>query len=471
MSSVSVDEQPSRGVLSAIKRAYTNSWTQILITSFIFFCCPGMYNALSGLGGSGQLDSSVAANANVALLSATAGTALFVVGPIFKRVGPTVCLLIGGWSYGLYSGSLLSYNHNQKSGFVIASGAILGVGASFLWVAQGAIMTTYVPESQKGRAIAVFWIIFNFGGGIGSLASFGINFHSKKATVSDSTYIALMVIMLFGWVLSIFICSPSKVRVSGGRYKIEEEKGENWREVALRAVRTLSDWRVLCMIPMFFSANVFYSYQQNEVNGMTFNIRSRSLNGALYWFAQMLGGLIMGVLLDLPMLTRRWRAIVGWVFLFVTGFAIWGGGYAFQRWSTRRQEHGLKQDVDYTNGSVSTGPIFLYIFYGAYDAFWQSFCYWLMGAYSNSPATTAILVGAYKTFQSTGGAMAWRINALKRPAMTQFAMDWGLCMGSLVVALPTVLTILSTNISVEADAEEDIQEQPKVEEDLKRSLP
>lgn len=69
-----------------------------------------MYNALSGLGGSGQLDSSVAANANVALLSATAGTALFVVGPIFKRVGPTVCLLIGGWSYGLYSGSLLSYN-------------------------------------------------------------------------------------------------------------------------------------------------------------------------------------------------------------------------------------------------------------------------------------------------------------------------------------------------------------------------
>jgi hypothetical protein len=35
-----------------------------------------------------------------------------------------------------------------RAGFVIGSGAILGVGASFLWVAQGAIMTTYVPESQ-----------------------------------------------------------------------------------------------------------------------------------------------------------------------------------------------------------------------------------------------------------------------------------------------------------------------------------
>lgn len=69
-----------------------------------------MYNALSGLGGSGQVNQAVAANAQVALLSATAGTALFVVGPIFNRVGPRVCLLIGGWTYPLYSGSLLCFN-------------------------------------------------------------------------------------------------------------------------------------------------------------------------------------------------------------------------------------------------------------------------------------------------------------------------------------------------------------------------
>lgn len=69
-----------------------------------------MYNALSGLGGSGQVDPTVAANATVALMSATAGTALFVVGPIFERVGPRVCLLLGGWTYALYSGSLLNFN-------------------------------------------------------------------------------------------------------------------------------------------------------------------------------------------------------------------------------------------------------------------------------------------------------------------------------------------------------------------------
>jgi hypothetical protein len=69
-----------------------------------------MYNALGCLGGSGQVDPTVAANATVALLSATAGTALFLAGPVFSLIGPRACLLISGWTYALYSGSLLNFN-------------------------------------------------------------------------------------------------------------------------------------------------------------------------------------------------------------------------------------------------------------------------------------------------------------------------------------------------------------------------
>ena len=69
-----------------------------------------MYNALTGLGGSGQVNQTVAANATVAMLAATAATALFLVGPLFDRVGPRLCLLLGGWTYPLYSGSLLCFN-------------------------------------------------------------------------------------------------------------------------------------------------------------------------------------------------------------------------------------------------------------------------------------------------------------------------------------------------------------------------
>ena len=345
---------------------------------------------------------------------------------------------------------------HKNGAFVIASGAILGIGASMLWVVQGAIMTTYVSESQKGRAIAVFWIIFNLGGGVGSLASFGLNFHSKSGTVTDSTYIALMVIMLFGWTLGVFICSPSRIRLAQLHAAVETEK-HSFRDTTITAFRTVCKWRVACILPLFFCANVFYSYQQNDVNGTTFNLRTRSLNGAFYWMAQMFGGLLIGVLLDLPFLNRTARAKLGWVFLFVTGMAIWGGGYAFQKWQDPRLAHGLKQTVDYTHGSISVGPMFLYIFYGAYDAFWQGFCYWLIGTESNSTSRAAVLVGAYKTFQATGGAMAWRINALHKSPMTQLAMNWGLCIGALVIALPTIWTVSETTGTTDIDAD---NEQP-----------
>lgn len=324
-------------------------------------------------------------------------------------------------------------------------------------------MTTYVSESHKGRAIAIFWIIFNLGGGVGSLASFGFNFHSKSGTVSNGTYIALLILMAIGWLLGLLICSPSAVRVPQLLTTPESEK--DWRQTMRLSLRTISDWRVLCLLPLFFSANVFYSYQQNVVNGLTFDIRTRSLNGALYWIAQMFGGLLIGLILDMPGLDRRIRARIAWLFLFVTGMAIWGGGYAFQKWSSHRLAQGIKQNVDYSDGHTSVGPMFLYIFYGAYDAFWQSFCYWLVGARSNSPAITAILVGAYKTFQSAGGAMAWRINALEKPAMTQFTMDWALCMGSLVIAIPTVLAVTLTSDPDPSEGKdpEDSEEKPRSE--------
>ncbi|KJZ78179.1 hypothetical protein HIM_02217 [Hirsutella minnesotensis 3608] len=444
---------------------WARPWTQILLISFICFCLPGMYNALTGLGGSGQVDSTIAANATVAMLSTTAATALFIVGPIFSFAGPRLCLLAGAWAYPFYSGSLLDFNRHENGTIVIAAGAVMGVGASLLWIVQGAIMTTYVDEAQRGRAIAVFWVIFNLGGGIGSLASFGINYNSSTGSVSNSTYIALMSIMLFGWCLGFFICPPSRLRRSEHHYSENGPEAttpsaavtshrsivETVRDTFKTAVDTLCTWRVACMLPLFFSANVFYSYQQNNVNGETFNIRTRSLNGALYWISQMFGGLLIGLLLDLPCLARPARARLGWAVVFVSGMVIWGGGLQFQKWQDARLAQGLRQDVDFKQSAISTGPIFLYIFYGAYDALWQGYAYWLIGTESNNTARAAVLVGAYKSLQAAGGAMAWRINAVKASPTSQLAMDWGLCIGSLVVVLPMVWTVSHSTITEEGE--------------------
>ncbi|KAK1230677.1 hypothetical protein PQX77_006231 [Marasmius sp. AFHP31] len=429
---------------------------QILLISLICFCCPGIRNAISGLGGSGQLDSTAAANGNVALLASTAVSALILAPPVFDIFGPRPCLLVGGWTYALYSGSLLCYNHTENASFVIASAAMMGLGASLLWIAQGVIMVSYPIPEWKGRAIAMFWVVFNLGGAIGSFVSFGLNFHSSSGTVSDGTYGAFMAIMLIGWFLSVFVLPPHKVLRSDGTHAgpppIEGAKTSPVvslkREIS-NLVTSLSNWRIILLVPMFFYANFFYSYQENSVNGDTFTLRTRSLNGAMYWTAQMVGGLAIGFLLDLRHLkfpylnlhlhlTRRTQARVGWTFVFVTGMAIWGGGLAFQMWNDKQDER-----LDFGDARTYIGPFWLYFLYGAFDSFWQSFCYWMMASLAKSPQEAAKFVGLYKAVQAAGGAVSWRINALHYPAMTQFVINWSLIGASMVVALPSVLSVTS----------------------------
>ena len=452
---------------SRLRCFLSDPWTQIIIVSLISFCNPGMYNALTGMGGSGQVNQTVAANSNVATHACTAGAALVLVGAFYKYLGPRTSLILGGWTYALYAGSLLNFNKTGNGPFVIAAGALLGIGAAFFWVAQGTIMVTYTTDGTRGRAIGLFWVIFNLGGAIGSLASFGLNFHSASGTVTDSTYIAYIAVMLFGWVLSVFVSSTEGLSAKyTGRRVDRESKVITWRNLrssVMQTAKIVLNWKVMCLYPMFFNANVFYSYQQNDVNGMTFDLRTRSLNGALYWIAQMFGGLLMGFVLDYGRFNRLVRAKAGWGVLFITGMVIWGGGYKFQVWDNERLSHGLEQDIDFSQGSIFVGPMFLYFFYGAYDSFWQAYCYWIMGAQSHDPVVNAVVVGVYSALKPAGGAMAWRINAQNYSAMTQFIMNWALTIGSLLVAIPSVLAV-SREVPVE-------EETGQVEEFVKDKSP
>ncbi|KAG6833992.1 hypothetical protein H0H93_012719, partial [Arthromyces matolae] len=254
-----------------------------------------------------------------------------------------------------------------------------------------------------------------------------------------------------GWLLSVFIAPPHKVIREDGTPAGPPPNGQHigflgsLRLEVRKFIEALKDWRIWLLIPAFFCANFFYSYQQNNVNGSTFTLRARSLNGAMYWMAQMVGGLGIGALLDLKWLTRPQRAKAGFVFILVTGFSIWGGGLAFQRWEDAQ---GKTQWLDFSASRIYIGPFWLYFFYGMFDAFWQGYCYWMMAALADSPQEAAKYVGLYKTFQAAGGAVAWRINALKYKAITQLTINWALLGASLVIAIPTVLAITPSPVTV-----------------------
>jgi hypothetical protein len=139
------------------------------------------------------------------------------------------------------------------------------------------------------------------------------------------------------------------------------------------------------LFPMFFASNWFYTYHFNGVNLAQFNTRTRALNSVLYWLSQIVGAAIFGFVLDLHSFRRTVRAKAAWVALFVLTFVVWGGGYAFQRQYTRSEVTAGADTPDDTSDdyikmdwtdSGYVGPMFLYIFYGMYDAIWQVTVYW-----------------------------------------------------------------------------------------------
>ena len=69
----------------------------------------------------------------------------------------------------------------------------------------------------------------------------------------------------------------------------------------------------------------------NDYNSALFNIRTRSLNGLVYWISQIVGSLAIGSLLDQRRLSRRLRAFTGWSVLVIFVFFTHIWAYFYQK--------------------------------------------------------------------------------------------------------------------------------------------
>jgi MFS family permease len=430
---------------------YSSPMTQIVVLGLVCFCCPGMFNAINGLGAVGKTggDTQVTDNANTAL-SVTFATCSLLAGGLFNIFGHQVLLFLGGLTYVLYIGSYLS----TSGVFTITAGAILGIGAGFLWAAQGAMMISYPDENKKGKFIGVFWSIFNLGGALGSLIPLVIEWNSKKSTVSTATYSAFMTIMGFGAVLSLALLPPGRVFREGGE-AVSIHKYSNVREETVQIFKLFGDWKMLALAPMFIASNWFYTYQFNCFNGGgLFSTRARAFNGTFYWSAQIVGSNLMGKVLDCRFISksRRLRAQVGLAALLVFSTAIWAWGYEYQTRKsvgfTRSGVLALTEDqkLDLRDGGRYAEPMILYTCYGFFDAVWQTYCYWIMGALTNDTRKAARYSGFYKAVQNAGTAGAAQLDAKKLSFTTELIVNWALLSyGCLSAAFVTFFAVKESN--------------------------
>ncbi|KAB2056565.1 hypothetical protein ERO13_A11G102900v2 [Gossypium hirsutum] len=363
---------------------YNSPLVQVSLIGLVCFCCPGMFNALTGMGGGGQVNPDASNNANTALYTTFS---IFGIpgGGVYNIFGPKITLAMGCSTYVLYAGSFLYYNHQQDQTFAIFAGALLGIGASFLWAGQGAIMTSYPTATRKGTYISLFWIIFNLGGVIGGFIPFILNYHRKAETVNDMTYIVFMCFMSAGTLISLTILSPDRVVKDDGTH-CTNIKYSNVTTEAIEILKLFRNWKLLLIVLAAWASNFFYSYQFDNVNGLMFNPRTRGFNNVFYWGAQMIGSVGIGYILDFSFKSRRTRGLVGVGIVAVLGTAIWAGGLANQlNYSFDKPPKRL--DFKRSGSDFAGPPFILYFSYGLLDAMFQCLVYWVIGALADTSET------------------------------------------------------------------------------------
>jgi MFS family permease len=429
---------------------YHHPITQLSMLGFVCFMCPGMFNALTGLGGGGQVSTTDSANSNAGVYATFAFFGFFS-GSINNVLGPRRTLMLGTWGYSLYIASFLAVNiHPGAGNFVVAAGVILGACAAFLWSAQGSLMMSYPTEAQKGTFIGIFWAIFNLGGVVGSAVSFGNNFNSTANSVGNGTYVGFLILTLIGVFIPLFMVDPDKmIRTDGTRVNLVRHASWKTEFKSLFIALKTDPWIIL-LFPMFSASNYFYTWQFNDYNAALFDIRARGLNNFVYWTSQIFGSILIGYfVLDLKSVRRRVRAFYGWVVVFLMLFVVHVWAYFYQKTYTRAEETmkgAYKIDI---YDSSYPAHVWLMIFYGLLDSMWQTYAYWLMGAMSNDPAKLAVFAGFYKCLQSVGASSVWAADGASAPYMNIFLSTWCLTVAGMIFAAPMVYLRVTDHTSIE----------------------
>ena len=280
----------------------------------------------------------------------------------------------------------------------------------------------------------------------------GENIHAtSSSTVSDGTYVGFLILTFIGACVAWLLTNAFAVVRSDGS-KVILMKNPTWKTEIIGLWETIrSDPYVVLLFPMFFSSNWFYTYQFNGVNAAHFNTRTRALNNVLYWSAQIVGAFAFGYALDSTYFRRSTRARGVWVVLVLITLAIWGGGYDYQKGFTRADAASPTfKTMDWTTSGY-VAPMFLYLFYGVYDAAWQTCVYWYIGSFTNNSRKIANFAGFYKGIQSAGAAIMWRLDDMGIPYLNEFASCWALLLGSLLFAGPVIYFCVKDHVELEED--------------------
>ena len=142
-------------------------------------------------------------------------------------------------------------------------------------------------------------------------------------------------IIIFAGVASSFLVLPPHRVVRGDGTVVKLDDKSKVHEEVVAMLRTLKDWRMFALLPMFFASNYFYAYQ-GAINAKKFDGATRALNATLEGAGAIVGALLIGYgVLDLPFLARRTRGYLGLATVVALTVIVWAVALSWQVTFTR----------------------------------------------------------------------------------------------------------------------------------------
>ncbi|KAJ9628319.1 hypothetical protein H2204_009294 [Knufia peltigerae] len=372
-------------------------------------------------------------------------------GSVLNLIKPKLTFVIGAIGYPLYVGGLWYFDREGHQWFPLFAGAMLGISAGFLWTACGFIQLAYAEEQEKAMYITIQWAMTAFGGTVGSLIAFGINFQGTDASgVSTPVYAVFVVIMCCSIAIAFFlIIRPEQVVRDDGTHLAVFRATDAWTEIK-GIGEMFTDPKIVLLLPGIFVAEMALSIM-SSINGYFFNLRTRSLNNIMFQFVMIPLPLTLAWAMDTRFIKRRRsRGLLGCSIIGVVTLATYSSMAAFIKINDIDRTKPPPQ-VDWTDSRFAWGFI-LYLLSGIIYAGFQICGQWILGALTNEPAKCARYAGLYKGFTSLGLMTAFLMDGQGVSYVTQQIVQFVLYVVGLASLFGiTWFCVKDTNYFLEAD--------------------
>lgn len=408
---------------------YRSTLTQILIVGGVFFCSPGMYNALNSLG-AGGLATPWYANATAAAGYVFMAFMCICGGILVSKIGLRKSLIISTTGDIIYAGSLYLNSKNGTQWFLMLGSIYSGITDGLMYAVEGAIITAYPEPSRRGRMLSLWVFMRSAAPVVGGAIIFGVNFGTNSSGgVSLKTYLVIIGIMCAGPFIAINLSPPKKVQRIDGKSVV-------FRKTSFR--RSMKEWFVVVshpkmwlLFPLFFTS-WFYGSYIGTLETQYFNVRTRALTAFVSPFGDIIGGLAIGYFLDYPKLTKNQKARWSFIFLMSLNLGLWIWTAVITKWL---EDHQPSLDWSDKEFGRMWAPQIMFEFTTMAT---QSSLYWMVSFLSSDMNTLSYITGSLRGVECAGQAVAYGIKSTD-------SSDWisiGLNVGLFVISIPPAWMVI-----------------------------